>query len=103
MISKELKKLSRRELVDIIYQLKKNEQEKQEVSAEDIVAELENLKNAMDCFDLDGADEAMHKLEGFVFPEELQKKVENLSAFVADVAMEDVMRLAEELIQEISK
>ena len=29
MISKELKKLSRRELVDIIYQLKKNEQEKQ--------------------------------------------------------------------------
>ena len=30
VISKELKKLSRRELVDIIYQLKKNEQEKQE-------------------------------------------------------------------------
>ena len=30
MISKELKKLSRRELVDIIYQLKKNEQEKQD-------------------------------------------------------------------------
>ena len=29
MISKELRKLSRRELVDIIYQLKKNEQEKQ--------------------------------------------------------------------------
>lgn len=30
MISKELKRLSRRELVDIIYQLKKNEQELQE-------------------------------------------------------------------------
>ena len=30
MISKELKRLSRRELVDIIYQLKKNEQEKQD-------------------------------------------------------------------------
>lgn len=30
MVSKELKKLSRRELVDIIYQLKKNEQELQE-------------------------------------------------------------------------
>lgn len=82
---------------------RKNEQEKQEVSAEDIVAELENLKNAMDCFDLDGADEAMHKLEGFVFPEELQKKVENLSAFVADVAMEDVMNLADTLIEEIKK
>ena len=30
MISKELKHLSRRELVDIIYQLKKNEEKKQE-------------------------------------------------------------------------
>lgn len=30
MISKELKKLSRRELVDIIYQMKKNEQQMQE-------------------------------------------------------------------------
>ena len=30
MISKELKRLSRRELVDIIYQLKKNEQQMQE-------------------------------------------------------------------------
>lgn len=30
MVSKELKKLSRRELVDIIYQMKKNEQQMQE-------------------------------------------------------------------------
>ena len=30
MISKELRKLSRRELVDVIYQLKKNEQQMQE-------------------------------------------------------------------------
>ena len=37
MISKELRRLSRRELVDIIYQLKKNEQEKQ-----DQIAALEN-------------------------------------------------------------
>ena len=39
MISKELKRLSRRELVDIIYQLKKNEQEMQE--------EIELLKNEL--------------------------------------------------------
>jgi len=39
MISKELKRLSRRELVDIIYQLKKNEQETQE--------EIELLKNEL--------------------------------------------------------
>lgn len=77
------------------------EQEKQEVPVEDILAELENLKTAMDSFDLDGADEAMHKLEGFAFPEGCQSKVEELSAYVADVAMEDVMNLADELIAEL--
>ena len=40
MISNELKRLSRRELVDIIYQLKKNEQEMQE--------EIESLKNELE-------------------------------------------------------
>ena len=40
MISKELKRLSRRELVDIIYQLKKNEQKMQE--------EIESLKNELE-------------------------------------------------------
>lgn len=39
MISKELKRLSRRELVDIIYQLKKNEQDMQE--------EIESLKTKL--------------------------------------------------------
>ena len=39
MIRKELKRLSRRELVDIIYQLKKNEQEMQE--------EIESLKTEL--------------------------------------------------------
>ena len=39
MISKELKRLSRRELVDVIYQLKKNEQEMQE--------EIESLKTEL--------------------------------------------------------
>ena len=39
MISKDLKRLNRRELVDIIYQLKKNEQEMQK--------EIESLKNEL--------------------------------------------------------
>ena len=41
MISKELKKLSRRELVDIIYQMKKNEQQMQE----EIAALQESLQD----------------------------------------------------------
>jgi vacuolar-type H+-ATPase subunit H len=43
MISKELRKLNRRELVDVIYQLKKNEEQLQErISA--LEAELENRR-----------------------------------------------------------
>ena len=40
MVNKELKRLSRRELVDIIYQLKKNEQELQD--------EIDSLKKQLD-------------------------------------------------------
>ena len=40
MVSKELKRLSRRELVDIIYQLKKNEQQMQD--------EISELKKALE-------------------------------------------------------
>ena len=40
MVNKELKKLSRRELVDIIYQMKKNEQEMQ--------AEIADLQEALE-------------------------------------------------------
>lgn len=43
MFSKELKKRSRRELVDIIYQLKKNEQEKQDQIAS-LEAELQEKR-----------------------------------------------------------
>lgn len=76
-----------------------SDQEKTKVSTGEMITELKALKEAMDTFDLDGADAAMHKLEGFEFPEELEQKIEELSAYVADVAMEDVMNLATELIK----
>ena len=43
MISKELKKLNRRELVDVIYQLKKNEEQMQEQIAS-LEAELQDRR-----------------------------------------------------------
>ena len=78
-------------------------QDKENVPVETMVHALEQLRDAMENFDLNTADEAMAELEGYVFPETCQSRVEDLSAFVADVAMEDVMRLADELIQEISQ
>ena len=78
---------------------KANEQEKEVVSVEKIIETLMKLQDAIDTFDLDGADEAMHTLEGYAVPENCRTDVEQLSAFVADVAMEEVMNLTERLIQ----
>ena len=47
MFSKELKKLNRRELVDIIYQLKKNEQELQE-QIESLQEQLQSKRIKLD-------------------------------------------------------
>ena len=55
------------------------------------------LHDAVDGFDLDAADEAMKKLEGYAFSQEIKPMVEQLGTYVRDVAMEDVMRLTQEL------
>ena len=69
----------------------------QQVSAEMIRQALMKLHDAMDSFDLDEADCAMKELETYVFPTDMQPMLEQLSAYVADVAMEDVMNLTEEM------
>ena len=79
------------------------EQDKQEVSADEMIHSLEALRDAVDSFDLDGADAAMHAIEGYAFPENLVTKVEELDAYVADVAMEEILNLTEELISELKK
>ena len=73
-------------------------QDKQETSTEVMIASLTKLKDAIDGFDLDGADAAMRELESYAFPEEYQEQIEELSAYVADVAMEEIMIQTEQLI-----
>ncbi|MBQ8278934.1 MAG: response regulator [Roseburia sp.] len=77
------------------------EQDKQEVPVEDMIHSLEQLRDAIDSFDLDGADAAMHEIEGYAFPENCRSRIEELSAYVADVAMEEVMNLTERLMEEL--
>ena len=57
--------------------------EPNELPKEEMIETLMSLRNAIDCFDLDEADNAMHKLEGYVFTEDYRSKVEQLSIFVA--------------------
>lgn len=79
-----------------------SETEKKTVDKEDIIAVLLKIKDAMDCFDLDGADAALKELEGYQLPESLQDDMELLRAYVADVAMEDVMQLTEKMAARIN-
>ena len=80
---------------------KLQEQDKQEVSSEEMIESLQKLRDAIDSFDLDGADAAMRVIEGYAFPENLVEKVQELSAYVADVAMEEIINLTEQIIEEL--
>lgn len=72
-------------------------EDKKDVSTDEIIEVINQIKNAMDTFDLDGADEAMKKLLDYKVPEELVTKVNELDALIADVAIEESMVLCDEL------
>lgn len=73
-------------------------EEKKEVSKEKIIGDLQELRDAIDMFDLDKADDIMKQLEQYRFSEELEPLAEELRAYVADVAMEEIMFTAEKMI-----
>ncbi len=82
---------------------KANEQDKKEVPKEELVKVLEQLNAAMDSFDLDGADAALAELEEYRLPEELGPYMEELRAYVADVAMEEVMNTGNKMIEVLER
>ncbi|MCR5271816.1 MAG: response regulator [Lachnospiraceae bacterium] len=71
--------------------------DKREASADEIKEKLDRLKDAIDVFDLDGADAAMKELEEYKLPEAIGDDMNRMRAYVADVAMEDIIKLAEEM------
>ena len=75
---------------------------RQKVSSEQKMQALMQLHDAVDRFDLDEADRAMRTLESYAFSEDVQKDVDRLSVCVADVAMEEVLKLTEELCHSIA-
>lgn len=71
------------------------------VSPDILRQKLRHLHDAMDNFDLDAADETMRELETYAFPADMQPMVEQLGICMADVAMEDVIRLTEEMCEKL--
>ena len=79
------------------------QEKRKSVSTDQIEEILQQMHLAVDNFDLDGMDAAMKELEGCELPEELQPMAEKLGAHVADVAMEDVLRLTDEMCRMLHK
>lgn len=75
-----------------------DENEKEETDSTHLCELLERIINGMNEFDLDGVDAAMNELDGYKMPDSCKDKMDELRAYVADVAMEEVMNLAQEMI-----
>ena len=69
-----------------------------EASNDELIMIVTTLKDAMENFELDMVDDALKELQGCRLPERIYEKVQELDDLVADVAMEDVIRVAEEII-----
>ena len=78
-------------------------EEKKQVSAEEIIQNLQALRDAIDTFDLDKADEVMKQIEEYRLPEEADPLLDELRAYVADVAMEEIMTTADKMISLLEK
>lgn len=65
-------------------------------------AEIEDLLgriySSVDSFDLDGADSAMKELEGIILPKSLHEPMEKLRVYMADVMMEETLKLVQEML-----
>ena len=76
----------------------KNDSEGREASTDELIMIVTAIKDAMENFELDMVDDALKELQGCRLPDNIYEKVSELDNLVADVAMEEVVRTAEEII-----
>ena len=60
---------------------------------------MTTIRDSMEQFDLDTADAAMQELEKCRIPDECTQYLDKLRVCLADVMMEEVIHIAEEMIQ----
>lgn len=76
---------------------------KKEVTTEILLELLQRMKDAVEVFDIDSVDEVMRELENCEVPQKCTGQLEKLKAYVADVALEDILLLVEEIIYRLEK
>ena len=74
-------------------------EDKKQVAKEVMIGDLNELRDAIDTFDLDKADEIMKQIEEYQFTEKMEPLLDELRAYVADVAMEEIMATAQKMIE----
>lgn len=74
------------------------ETQKREAPTEEIIIYLRGIQEAIEGFDLDAADEALEKLEECRLPESCLTFIEDLRAYIADVAMENILDITTKMI-----
>lgn len=72
-----------------------NESSKKEVSSDDWITVLEQMHQCVEQFDMDGVDHAMETMDTFQTPDKLKDLMEQLRVCVADVEMEEIMKLTD--------
>ena len=73
----------------------KEEAAKQEASDGEWIQALQQIHQCIEQFDLDGVDRIMEKLEEYQTPECLRESMDQLRVYVADVSMEEIMKLTD--------
>jgi CheY-like chemotaxis protein len=76
-------------------------QNKVDAPIDELITLLDDIKHAMDEFDLEKADEAMNMLDNCKIPEECARNMELLRAYMSDVAMEDVMNICDTMAEQL--
>ena len=77
--------------------------EKQEVSAKEWIDGLQQMNDCIQQFDMDGVAEQLKVLDGYQTPECIEGAMERLRVCVADVAMEEIMQLTEDMIEQLKE
>lgn len=74
------------------------EEQKRDATKEEMIMYLQGIQEAIDGFDLDAADEAFEKLEECRLPETCRALMEELRAYIADVAMENILEVTKKMM-----
>ena len=64
---------------------------------------LGNIRQAVENFDFDTVDFLMKQFEEYQAPDEYQENLKELKALVADVAMEEILTLTGQILDEIQE